>query len=312
MAVSTTVPTTHGPIQPACPRCGYDQSGAVAAWVEACPVKGLCTECGARFRWSSVLAPRVDPYPWFFEHAGRWTWPLRVPGTAARCLVPVSYWRAGARGPVRWGRLAAAWLIWWVAVRAFTSATLAPLVVVWASMPSWGTGWWGTVCVLGWQGYLNTACLSFLGTLLPGWPAGWTDFEDHPELLLASVLSLHVAWVWTVAFLVWASQRSPGEIGRGALTGRAWLMSLFVLPLGYEVMRVAAAIPYTPGVVFDASVVQMLWMVILLGWVLVWWLGAARNHRALAAAQWKLGLLGVGSVVGALLAHDALLRAMWG
>ena len=38
-----------------CPRCGYDLSGEIATWTEACPVRGLCTECGLEFAWGEGI-----------------------------------------------------------------------------------------------------------------------------------------------------------------------------------------------------------------------------------------------------------------
>jgi hypothetical protein len=60
---------------PACPRCGYDQSGAVAAWdrVEpaCCPLSGLCAECGLEFAWRDLLNPVYSRQLRMFEHARR-------------------------------------------------------------------------------------------------------------------------------------------------------------------------------------------------------------------------------------------------
>lgn len=60
---------------PSCPRCGYDQTGAVAAWDRAqpasCPLEGQCTECGLTFWWRDLLNPVYSVQQRFFEHAGR-------------------------------------------------------------------------------------------------------------------------------------------------------------------------------------------------------------------------------------------------
>lgn len=44
--------------EPACPRCGYDVSGAAAAWKRACDLVGTCPECGLRFQWADLLGQR--------------------------------------------------------------------------------------------------------------------------------------------------------------------------------------------------------------------------------------------------------------
>src|ERR1043165_2853287 len=56
---------------PCCPRCGYDQSGVVAMWLETCPLLATCSECGAEsasvaFYMREMLGPR-----WSLEHASR-------------------------------------------------------------------------------------------------------------------------------------------------------------------------------------------------------------------------------------------------
>lgn len=78
---------------PACPRCAYDQSGATAAWNDACPLQGTCPECGLVFFWGDLLNPRLDSVLQYFEHA-----PTRR-FRALRCTVsavhrPTRYWSA--------------------------------------------------------------------------------------------------------------------------------------------------------------------------------------------------------------------------
>src|SRR6185369_9522742 len=56
-----------------CPRCGYDQSGAIGAWARAepaqCPLAGLCTECGLAFVWRDLLNPVHARQDRAIEHA---------------------------------------------------------------------------------------------------------------------------------------------------------------------------------------------------------------------------------------------------
>ncbi|MEZ6235453.1 MAG: hypothetical protein R3B68_14800 [Phycisphaerales bacterium] len=63
------MPRPKTPAAPRCPRCGYDQSGAIAAFTDACPTTGTCSECGLDFRWRDVLSPAFGRVPWLFEHA---------------------------------------------------------------------------------------------------------------------------------------------------------------------------------------------------------------------------------------------------
>ncbi len=82
---------------PDCPRCRYDQSGAIATWetAGACPLAGRCPECGLEFRWSELLCPaRTIPW-WSFEHASRPGVPVvEALVTAGFTLLPDRMWRA--------------------------------------------------------------------------------------------------------------------------------------------------------------------------------------------------------------------------
>ena len=51
----------------ACPRCGYDQRGVVAAWEDSCPLSGLCVECGLTFSWPEVIHPEKFQPQWCIE-----------------------------------------------------------------------------------------------------------------------------------------------------------------------------------------------------------------------------------------------------
>ena len=73
---------------PSCPRCGYDQSGIIAAWQESCPLDGVCSECGLDFAWRDILNPEYGDLPDFFEHARR-----RFARTWRRALRPWRFWR---------------------------------------------------------------------------------------------------------------------------------------------------------------------------------------------------------------------------
>ena len=79
---------------PSCPRCGYDQSGPVASWTAACPLSGLCAECGRAFVWADLFDPKRQDLPWHVEHApSLFAVALRIPGTAWRMLWPAVFWR---------------------------------------------------------------------------------------------------------------------------------------------------------------------------------------------------------------------------
>jgi len=79
-----------------CPRCGYDLSGAVAAWDHDlstfCPMLGACSECGLEFPWGDVLNPELHVPRWSFEHACSCL-PLKFLRTILVALWPFKLWR---------------------------------------------------------------------------------------------------------------------------------------------------------------------------------------------------------------------------
>jgi hypothetical protein len=129
---------------PACPRCGYDQSGAMVAWERgtppACPVQSRCTECGLDFLWRDLLNPRYVREPRFFEHA--WAQHhLAFLTTLWRAQRPWTFWRwvrlehpiaparlaaFGLAGLVAAHVLATAWIVGVGGVVAVISSALAP------------------------------------------------------------------------------------------------------------------------------------------------------------------------------------------
>jgi hypothetical protein len=52
-----------------CPRCSYDQSGAVASWTESCPLRTRCTECGFEIDIPQLHRDALERLPWWIEHA---------------------------------------------------------------------------------------------------------------------------------------------------------------------------------------------------------------------------------------------------
>ncbi len=81
---------------PSCPRCGYDLSGAVAAWNHAestsCPMRGTCSECGLEFAWGELLNPHLKTPVWSYEHEHRRPW-RSLARTSSKALRPDRLWR---------------------------------------------------------------------------------------------------------------------------------------------------------------------------------------------------------------------------
>src|SRR5262249_6813429 len=76
---------------PACPRCGYDLTGAVGSWTLTCPLGIRCSECGLDIELRMVLNETVRGEGVFFESTP-------VPGrralltTALRAMRPWRFW----------------------------------------------------------------------------------------------------------------------------------------------------------------------------------------------------------------------------
>ena len=64
----------HGQAEPMCPRCGYDLSGQVRTWTDACPLAGVCTECGFEVEYRFVLNPGLTARWRYFETAVSRPW----------------------------------------------------------------------------------------------------------------------------------------------------------------------------------------------------------------------------------------------
>jgi hypothetical protein len=109
MMQSQNVQTTSLPngIQHArCPRCGYDQRGVVAAWVESCPLRGTCSECGTPVDWARVLQPEKYEPDWCIEFAPRRRLLQSCFETFIRSFRPWRFWpRLQMDFSMRWRRL---------------------------------------------------------------------------------------------------------------------------------------------------------------------------------------------------------------
>lgn len=98
-----------------CPRCGYDQSGLVAAWQSSCPLAGTCSECGLEFEWADVLNADRKPLRGFVEHERRGILGLRLLVAALRTFtwtwLPWRFWaKVRLHHPVRRSR----WAVWFL------------------------------------------------------------------------------------------------------------------------------------------------------------------------------------------------------
>lgn len=92
-----------------CPRCGYDQRGAIVTWTETCPLEGTCSECGLKFEWPELLSDHVRWPRWCVEFAtGLLVFPIRAATTLAFTVWPWGFWRSlRMHHEIRWRRIIA-------------------------------------------------------------------------------------------------------------------------------------------------------------------------------------------------------------
>ena len=44
-----------------CPKCSYDLRGTMGDWSRACPLRGVCPECGLQFEWAEMIGEKSGP-----------------------------------------------------------------------------------------------------------------------------------------------------------------------------------------------------------------------------------------------------------
>lgn len=286
---------THGPT-PACPRCGYDQAGEVASWVDHCPVRGVCPECGEDFAWSATIDKETSRLRWSFEHAKTLRW-IAVGWVVApvRCVLPHRYWRHMWKPErVCFGRSAVFLVVWWLFVRTMWSSVMSVGLVLDQTGPITGANWrWyahaGTLDEL-----MRCFGLSWRGTLPLIGTTGW-DTEDRLEYYFIAGLAPAVSVVWAVLLATGIRLPRSASFSRARI-GRALLMGLVIVPVAYESARLLGAL-------------QSLWftgppdafliggMVVPVVWVLVWWSVVVRSAAARASGR-ALGFLHAAAVLG--------------
>lgn len=317
--------------RPTCPRCGYDQSGAVASWETsdppACPLRGVCSECGLGFEWVDLLSPARGTVPGFFEHAAgsrhsAW-WAVR---TWLMTLRPRRFWtRIRLEIPVV-VRRAALWPV------VLTAGVWALGSILWnvVGLPSVIVGGG----VQGWAGVLNS-WLDPIGQLrvgLGGWSFGWAYRAPGWTEYLAPLAAMSV--VWGGLMLVLPSTLRAARVRRAHVL-RATAYSLAWAPL-------AAGVKVLDGVWFSlcqvlapstprgpAGPVPWLWnmrpsdwlqgvaplaLVLMTVWLMVWWRRVLGTGFRLERAGMVWCVLAVPATLAwtaaLLLCTDAVLRVL--
>lgn len=314
-----------GSVAPACPRCGYDLSGAMLDWGRECPLRGMCPECGLRFAWREVFSPERQDLPWFFEHARRVReMPVRLVRTLLRTLWPLWFW--SGRGSVRLEHRVRPWLIvlWGALMLGGLHAGASTM-----SSARW------IMLVQARLGYVNLPAGQGAAVRSGGGLREWSIDDTrrligswtHPITRVAGIggggtglggagggggfwlMPLNMEWPWYVhaalgvhvgfALMLWvlphtraASGLRSGHVLRGFVYGLTWLGLL----AGFRLVRNGALVwemavsgaASTGNVVYLNSIMPEVVGVVLLGWIGAWWLAALSRGWRLpnATALW--------------------------
>jgi hypothetical protein len=296
---------------PACPRCGYDLSGAVATWTDSCPLCGICSECGLEFAWVDVHDPDRNRVRGLFEHArelrqsARWlelTWFMT--------FWPPLFWRrVRLESPVN-ARRAAAWpllitaSVWAAGSVVMNAVTLASNFM----MPA----------------PLRTSSDELLGVLVNGWmcPVGGFDnglsggFDWSNDLrgwirYMLPLLAASGFWVLLILLLPWTMRKARvrrAHVLRAAAYSFAWVPMLALIHLGDSFSWIARLLGGSgsrgDGDYFSDHMYGW-WPYLLLAltvWILIWWHSALRIGFRLEGAGRVWSALAVAVLLASLLA----------
>ena len=298
-------------ITPTCPRCGYDQSGAVGTWAECCPIHGNCPECGTRFHWSDLYNPSRQDIPWMVEHARGMTdagW--RTPKMLARLVWPPGFW-GGVGVLVRVRPLIL--LLWCLALSALLHLAIG--VVLYQTQFSRTRLWYPPASgVTDAEIGADAAWVSLVGGVIEtgvpyrGLRSFWANFLSVDVLGFStpmwSVAILGFTLIWIIIMLVVPVTRRAAKL-RVAHIARAGILSVFASVLVIELARCVMAahllwrgsllLPAIGWSVRSASGLLFLWTV----W---WWRTAAKRGWSLGAAKGLVSLATLGGLLGAAVA----------
>ncbi|MBL0922751.1 MAG: hypothetical protein IBJ10_11580 [Phycisphaerales bacterium] len=288
-----------------CPRCAYDLEGARAAWTDACPVSGVCSECGYAFPWADLLRADRQRVRWLYEHAPRWWRIDQALATLLVALVPSIFWR---KTPLH-ARLRPARLALWtplvigaclLASLTFTTAFFFLLKTQYGTWP--GRNNQPILMSSAWTSFSDTLLLQ--RTVFPNGRVAWTTTERATMqfgLLLFNLAALAVCLTgashWSGARIrrlhfvrVAAFAMAPAlVIELVALTEFAWRH----IPTAFWIARRHA---YGGTISFPVGPPQwlMAWMrsprlvvddLLAWAWLLAWWWTALKSGIGIRDAQ---------------------------
>jgi hypothetical protein len=212
-------PVSGVPAEVVCPLCGYDQSGAIAAWRNGneSPLRGRCSECGLDWHWGDLLHPAKQLPNWFAENPRRWAVPVLI-STWRRALRPRRFWETVlVTMPVHCGRLV-----------MFAAAALFAAYVVAGALGAWNAYQFG---VVGWRMMMGGVTRSAWADIVYAavLPIERVHFDGHA---ITQVMLVGLVWwlLMPLPFLVLRDSFSRIRVRRVHLLW-VWAYSLSSLPL---------------------------------------------------------------------------------
>jgi len=285
-----------------CPRCGYDQSGALASFraADAWPMRGRCPECGLDWCWGDLLHPARQMPKWLVENPRRAA-ALTLAPTWRRALRPRRFWsRVLVTLPIHRGRLVLYALFTLLLTYAVAGATSA-----WSEH------------AFGGRMFMPGAIISPSRTdtllLAAAWPVGSGSYHDVRPLGPMSVLA--IAWVllMPLPFLALRQTFLLIRVRRIHLL-RIWAYSLTPLPplvlvvglIHHSAHLVQSSITAWSGYQRTAwsvasSVLHADWCVALIlgAWLALFWSRSIRLYLRLPNARLVITLMLIASFLGA-------------
>lgn len=296
-------------VTPACPRCGYDLSGAIATWHDACPLSGLCSECGLIYEWTDIHNPDRNRVRGFFEHArGPWQCGRWLELTWLMTLWPPRFWRKVRLETTVVPARAVAWIFLliitvWIAGSLLCNAAALSGRYIGSGPPSRAsTNQLLAVLANGW--------LSPPASLLEGPPKSWSLYKGGQWFyvkMLTPLAAATLAWPLLLVLLpqtMRAAKIRRAHVLRAACYSLAWIPGLAGLHLADGLSMLAEAVidpsAYSGqrnGLTESASwYVSVNWpqaLVLLTAWVFFWWHSALRTGFRLRSGDriwWTLAL----------------------
>ena len=302
---------------PICPKCGYDQSGEIATWESACPMMGLCPECGLEFGWAQVFGQLNEwgsEVDWYAEHAEGWISQIvRTPGTLLRLIFPLWYFKSmNHRRAIRLGMLARWMIVVFVLMHLLVSVVGFPAnkaEYAWSSSgygDHWTASFIDSIC--------NTAsAATFPFAAIVQYDNGaielWYPFqyEEWQEFMMLSLVAVGVALCWTLLMGAVFLLRWRGDYDRRhelGLFGRVILLNLLPVIVYIELVRLGFGIHAATGMTRSTDWVPWMYLISLL--VLIFWQQVLWTHSVRTIWEikrsWVINIGGCfGSFIGGLI-----------